>query len=87
VLLIAAGEGLADLYSAMQPIIDKAVEERKARAQISTAAETGSGPGVEQQIKLTIIGQPNVVSGLVHFVCCPCLKTFYRAGCSASIGI
>lgn len=64
----SAGEGLVDLYSAMQPILDRISEERAAAhaAELVSSASGGAagkddedGP---QRMKITIIGQPNVVS-------------------------
>ena len=62
-----AGEGLVDLYTAMQPMIDKIIEERasqreeaapKARAPGLAGEDETEGP---QDMKIAVIGQPNVV--------------------------
>ena len=71
------GEGLADLYQALQPIVDRVLEANLAERTARAAAEAAKGPvvsstrvvdGKEAQpesqspISLAIIGQPNVVS-------------------------
>lgn len=56
-----AGEGLTDLYIAMQPTIDSVTEERKAQAEAVAQGSPSSASTQDQQIRLTIIGQPNVV--------------------------
>ena len=61
------GEGLVDLYTAMQPIVDKIVDERASQREglpKRPAEEDGTeGP---QNMKIAIIGQPNVVRPCRH---------------------
>ncbi|EIE20905.1 small GTP-binding protein [Coccomyxa subellipsoidea C-169] len=60
------GEGLVDLYTAMQPMIDKIIEERA--SQREEAAPKARSPGLAgeddtegpQDMKIAVIGQPNV---------------------------
>lgn len=47
----AAGEGMVELYAALQPLLDEAAEQR-------IQAE---GDGGQETVKLAIIGIPNVV--------------------------
>lgn len=57
-----AGEGLADLYGALQPILDGIVEERMAnRVAMARPQGIDGQPEDAGPIKLAIIGQPNVV--------------------------
>ena len=64
--LMCPGEGLVDLYTAMQPILDKIIEERASK-RAEDAPKKKSRPAGEddmegpQQMKIAIIGQPNVV--------------------------
>ncbi len=58
----AAGEGLADLYGALQPILDGIVEDRMAKRVAVTKPQGIDGQSEDAgPVKLAIIGQPNVV--------------------------
>ena len=74
--LISLGEGLVDLYTAMQPILDNINEERTSqreeRAPKSKSQPAGEdNPEGPQHMKIAIIGQPNVVK--------PCLLTLWHS--------
>lgn len=67
------GEGLVDLYTAMQPILDKIVDERASQREgppkgASPLAEEHGTEG-PQNMKMAIIGQPNVVRLCSYFLC------------------
>lgn len=65
------GEGLVDLYTAMQPVLDKIIDERASQREglpnwASPPAEQDGTEG-PQNMKIAIIGQPNVVRPCRYF--------------------
>lgn len=53
-----AGEGMADLYHELQPVLDAALQEKQQAAEHLEVAEQAA----EDRVRVAVVGVPNAVS-------------------------
>lgn len=56
---------MAELYEALQPLVDAAAERRRAQALAAAAGEEADGTPAET-LRIAIMGLPNVVRKTVY---------------------